>query len=182
LLAGGVAVALVATADWAARTRRINPFGGVARFMRAQVDPRLAGIERQVTRAGGHPSATPWWALAAYVLVAALLLAALDMLLGLVREASAATTLGTGGIIALVVHWTFRFFSFALLVRVIATWFPNAARSVWIRWSFPATEWMLRPLRRVIPTVGMLDVTPIVAWFALQIAEWLVGGIISSSF
>jgi uncharacterized protein YggT (Ycf19 family) len=41
---------------------------------------------------------------------------------------------------------------------------------------------MLRPLRRVIPTVGMLDVTPIVAWFALQIAEWLVGGIISSSF
>jgi YggT family protein len=175
LLAGGVAVALVATADWAARTRRINPFGGVARFMRAQVDPRLAGIERQVTRAGGHPSATPWWALVVYVIVAALLLYAIDVVLSLVREASAASTLGAGGLFALLVHWVFRFLSFALLVRVIASWFPAAAHKPWMRWSFATTEWMLRPLRRVIPMIGMIDVTPIVAYFALQIAEGLVG-------
>src|SRR3954469_18781110 len=92
LLVGGVAVAAVATADWAARTRRINPFGGVARFMRAQVDPRLTGIERQVTRAGGHPSATPWWALVVYVIVAALLLASLDVVFSIVSEASLATS------------------------------------------------------------------------------------------
>src|SRR5437764_971384 len=86
LLAGGVGLALIATADWAVRTRRINPFGGVARFMRGQVDPRLTGIERQVMRAGGHPSATPWWALVAYVIVAAVLLAGLDVVSSVVRE------------------------------------------------------------------------------------------------
>jgi YggT family protein len=182
LLAGGVAMAAIATADWAARTRRINPFGGVARFLRAQVDPRLTGIERQVTRAGGHPSATPWWALAAYVLIAALLLQAMEVMFGLVRDVSVATTLGTGGIVTLLVHWIFRFLSFALIVRVIASWFPSAAHSIWMRWSFSATEWLLRPLRRVIPNVGMIDITPIVAWFALQIAEWLVTGILHSTF
>jgi YggT family protein len=182
LLAGGVAVAAIATADWAARTRRINPFGGVARFMRAQVDPRLTGIERQVMRAGGHPSATPWWALVAYVLVAALLLQAMEVMFGLVRDVSVATTLGAGGILSLLVHWIFRFLSFALIVRVIASWFPSAAHSIWMRWSFSATEWLLRPLRRVIPNVGMIDITPIVAWFALQIAEWLVTGILHSTF
>ena len=174
LLAGGIAMALVATADWAVRTRRINPFGGVARFMRAQVDPRLAGIERQVMRAGGHPSATPWWALVAYVIVAALVLAALDVVFSLLQEALRAGSLGAGGLLGLAIHWTFRFLTFALLVRVIASWFPRAAHSAWMRWSYSATEWMLRPLRRVIPTVGMVDVTPIVAYFALQVAEYLL--------
>jgi YggT family protein len=181
LLVGGVAVAAVATANWAVRTRRINPFGGVARFMRAQVDPRLAGIERQVTRAGGHPSATPWWALVAYVIVAALVLATLDVLFSVVREAVTASTLGSRGVLALVVHWTFRFLSFALLVRVIGSWFPRAAHSPWMRWSFAATEWMLRPLRGMLPTIGMLDITPIVAYFALQLVEWIITGAFFSS-
>ena len=178
LLAGGIAVALVATADWAVRTRRINPFGGVARFMRAQVDPRLAGIERQVMRAGGHPSATPWWALVAYVILAALVLAAIDVVFSLLQEAMQAGSLGAGGMLALAIHWIFRFLTFALLVRVIGSWFPRAAHSAWMRWSYSSTEWMLRPLRRVIPTVGMLDITPIVAYFALQIAESLLSRVL----
>jgi YggT family protein len=173
LLAGGVAMALVATADWAVRTRRINPFGGVARFLRANVDPRLAGVERQVLRAGGHPTATPWWALIAYVVIAALILAAFDMMLSLLAQALAATSLGPGGILYLLIHWTFAFLRFALLVRVIGSWFPNAAASRWMRWSFGATEWMLRPLRSIIPSFGMIDITPLVAYFALYLLEGL---------
>src|SRR5678815_4891062 len=33
------ATAAVCVVDWAVRTRRINPFGGIARFFRARVDP-----------------------------------------------------------------------------------------------------------------------------------------------
>ena len=80
LLAAGLTLAVIAATDWAARTRRLNPFGGVARFLRATVDPRMVSVEQQVVRAGGHPSATPWWVLVAYCVIAALLLAALDML------------------------------------------------------------------------------------------------------
>ena len=50
LLVGGIAFAGVAVVDWAVRTRRINPFSGVARFMRAHVEPRLSGVERQEHR------------------------------------------------------------------------------------------------------------------------------------
>ena len=42
LLVGGVVFAGVATVDWAVRTRRINPFNGVARFMRARADVSLS--------------------------------------------------------------------------------------------------------------------------------------------
>ncbi|MES2178356.1 MAG: YggT family protein [Gemmatimonadota bacterium] len=174
LLAGGIVVAAIATADWAARTRRISPFGGLSRFMRVQVDPRLAGVERQVVRAGGHPSATPWWGLVVYVVVAGLVIAGVDALAGLVREVTLFSTAGVVGILALLVHWVFRFLALALLVRVLSSWFPRLAYSVWTRWSFRATEWMLAPLRRVLPTFGMIDLSPLVAWFALQPVEWLV--------
>lgn len=174
LLTGGVVLAAVAAADWAARTRRINPFSTIARFLRSNVDPRLAGVERQVLRSGGHASATPLWALVAYVVIAALFLAAIDMLMGLLGQAMAATTMGPGGIFVLLIHWTFAFLRFALLVRVLGSWFPRAAASRWLHWSYGATEWMLRPLRSVIPSIGMIDITPIVAYFALSILEGLL--------
>jgi YggT family protein len=174
LLAGGLVFGGVAVVDWAVRTRRINPFSGVARFMRTRVEPRIAGVERQVARAGGHPSSTPWWALVVYIVAALLLLAAFDLLISLIGEAAAATSVGSAGLLMLVVRWTFAFLRLALLVRIIASWLPQLAMRRWISWSFGATEWMLRPLRRIIPTIGVIDITPILAYFALRIAESVV--------
>jgi Predicted integral membrane protein len=174
VLAGGLVFAGVALVDWAVRTRRISPFSGVARFMRMRVEPRIAGIERQVARAGGHHSSTPWWALVVYIVAALLLLAAFDLLISLLGEVLVASSLGGSGVLLLVVRWTFAFLRLALLVRIIASWLPGLSGRRWISWSFGATEWMLRPLRRVIPSIGVIDVTPIVAYFALRVAQWLV--------
>jgi len=173
-LVGGVVLGAVAAADWAVRTRRLNPFGSVARFLRARVDPQLAGIERRVLRAGGRPTATPLWALMAYVIAAMLVLAGLEMIASLLRQAVMATTVGGAGLLLLAVRWTFGFFTFALLVRVISSWIPSLESSPWVRWSFGATEWMLRPLRAVIPSISVIDITPIVAYFALQLLQFLV--------
>jgi YggT family protein len=177
-LVGGIVLAGVAAVDWAVRARRLNPFGGVARFLRTRVDPRLSGVERQVIRAGGRATATPWWALVAYVVLAALALGVLDVLGALVREAAMASTLGATGLLVLAVRWTFGFLRLALLVRVLSSWFPSLGASRWMRWAYGATEWMLRPLRRLIPTFGVIDITPILAYFALQLVQWLVESIL----
>jgi YggT family protein len=173
LLAGGAVVVAIAALDWAVRTRRINPFSGIARFIRTSVDPRLAGIERMVLRAGGEPSAAPWWGVVAYVL-----LALLDFALSLFSDISLAFAGGPIGILWLVVHWTFGVLIFALIVRVLSSWFPAMARSRWVGWSFAATDWMLRPLRRVLPPLGMVDISPLVAYFGLTAARWLVESIL----
>ena len=174
LLAGGIVLAAVALGDWAVRTRRISPFHGLSRFMRSQVDPRLMGIERTVMRMGGHPTATPWWALVFYGLAAAVFLAAIDMVVQMVAQATFALNAGGTGILSLLVHWTFAFLRMALLVRVFSSWFPSMARSRWVTWSFGATEWIIGPLRRVIPAFGMIDITPIVAYFILSFVEGLL--------
>lgn len=176
-LVGGVILGAIAAADWAVRSRRLNPFGGVARFLRAQVDPRLAGVERQVVRAGGRPSATPLWALVLYVVLALFALSALGMIAVLVQELAMASTLGATGFLVLAVRWSFGLLRLALLVRVLSSWFPGLGASRWVRWSYGATEWMLRPLRRLIPSFGVIDITPIVAYFALQLLQSAVENI-----
>lgn len=180
-LIGGVVLGAVAAADWAVRTRRLNPFGSVARFLRARVDPQLVGIERRVLRAGGRPTATPLWALMVYVIAAMLVLAGLQLLSALMLEAVRATTMGGGELLLLVVRWTFGFLTFALLVRVVASWIPSLGASRWVRWSYGATEWMLRPLRGLIPSLGVIDITPIVAYFALQLLQYLVETILRAA-
>jgi YggT family protein len=174
LLWGAVALTAVAAIDWTVRTRRINPFNGVARFMRNRVEPRMAGVERQVVRAGGHPSTTPWWTLLAYVVLSLLLLAAVDLILSIVAEVTGAFAMGAGGILFLLVHWTFGFLSIALIVRVLSSWFPRLATSRWTSWSYGATEWMLRPLRALLPSVGPVDISPIVAYLALWVLQMIV--------
>ena len=181
-LVGGVVLGAVAAADWAVRTRRLNPFGGVARFLRARVAPQLVGIERRVLRAGGRPTATPLWALMAYVIAAMLVLAGLQMLTALLLDAVRATTIGGAELVLLAVRWTFGFLTFALLVRVVSSWITSLGASRWLRWSYAATEWMLRPLRGLIPSLGVIDITPIVAYFALQLLQFLVETILRAAF
>ena len=40
------------------------------------------------------------------------------------------------------------------------------------------SEPILRPLRRVIPSLGMIDITPIVAYFGLVLLEGLILGML----
>lgn len=40
------------------------------------------------------------------------------------------------------------------------------------------TEWFLAPLRNVIPTIGMIDISVLVAYFGLGIVESLVLGVL----
>src|SRR5579864_2513501 len=73
-------IAVLCAVDWMVRTRRLSPFGAVARFMRNSIDPLLKPVERRVARAGGLPSNAPWWALATVVLAGIVLLSLLEFL------------------------------------------------------------------------------------------------------
>jgi uncharacterized protein YggT (Ycf19 family) len=34
-----------------------------------------------------------------------------------------------------------------------------------------ATEWFLAPLRRILPSFAMFDLSPLVAWFVIQVVR-----------
>lgn len=160
--------------DWAVRTRKISPFNAVARFCRSSVDPFISPIERKVVRAGGTPASAPLWALAIVVIGGILLLTVLDFIKLEVIRSIVASQEGAAGIFHLLVSWTFTILKVALVVRVLSSWFPISPYSGWVRWSYALTEPILTPLRRIVPTMGAFDFTPIVAYFLLDIIESLL--------
>ena len=174
LFATGVAVAALAGLAYAVRTRRLSPFGPVGRFVRGSVDPLFVPAERRIVRAGGRPATAPWWTLAAVVVGGIVVISLLGFLRDQIVMALRASAMGASGVLRLVVAWTFSILKIALFVRVISSWFQVSPYSPWIRWAFTLTEWLLRPLRQVVPSVGMIDITPIVAYFVLWLLEGFV--------
>lgn len=169
-----VAVALVALVDWLVRTRKINPFGPIPRFFRRFVDPLLAPVERRLVRSGRQPSAAPLWALVVVVVGGILLVTVLNYLGGLFGEVAFGVT-SPARFGAMLLSWTLALLRIALIVRVVSTWIQISPYSPWVRWSYVLTEWMLAPLRRVIPELGPVDITPIVAYFLLVLLASAIG-------
>jgi YggT family protein len=171
LLSIAVVFGVICVLDWAVRTRKISPFNAVARFCRSTVDPIIAPIERRVVRAGGSPASAALWALVAVVIGGILLLTLLDIIrLEVVRTIMAGSE-GSAGIFHLLVSWTFTILKAAIVVRVISSWLPISPYSAWVSWSYRLSEPILQPLRRVVPVLGGLDITPIVAYILLNIIE-----------
>jgi len=173
-----VVVGAVCVADWAVRTRRLKPFSGIARFMRSNVDPLLAPIERQVVLRGGQPHTAPWWAFGAVILGGILVLYLLEFVIGALARATYASSAGPRGILALLVSWGTALLQFALIVRVLGSWFGQTRYSRWTSWSYKLTDWIVEPLRRIIPNLGMIDITPLVAYFALSILRSVLLGLL----
>lgn len=173
--------AVAALVSYLARTRKISPFSPVATFMRKSVDPWLiAPMERRVLRAGGTPASAPWWALAAVGVAGLVLISAVGFIRDEVVAIVVAQSTGGRGIVYLLVQWTFGILRLALFARVISSWVGGSPYSKWWRWSYVLTEPILVPLRRVIPTIGMIDITVIVAYFGLELLQNLILGAIGN--
>ncbi len=63
-------------------------------------------------------------------------------------------------------------YSFVLLARIVLSWIPNVDRSNQIvQVLYQITEPVLEPARRVIPRVGMIDISPIVVFIGLRMLQ-----------
>lgn len=61
-------------------------------------------------------------------------------------------------------------FKFALLARIILSWFPNVdRRNPIIQFLFDVTEPVLRPVRDFLPPNGAFDFSPLVVFLVIQV-------------
>jgi YggT family protein len=67
-----------------------------------------------------------------------------------------------------------------LSIAIISSWFPELEEFKVIKFIRFYTDPYLNFFRRWIPPLGMLDVSPIVAFIALRIIEAIVKGILFS--
>ncbi len=58
-------------------------------------------------------------------------------------------------------------YKMVLLVRIIVTWIPHNPNNSVALFLYKITEPVLEPARRIIPSIGGIDISPIVIFFGL---------------
>lgn len=62
----------------------------------------------------------------------------------------------------------------AIVARAILSWFPNTGNNPFVAIVYQVTEPLLAPLRRVIPQIGTMDISPVIAILLLQLVILIV--------
>ena len=82
------------------------------------------------------------------------------------------------GLAALFIYYLLQVMAWGIFIRVILSWFVMTSKSGTLVSVYQVlvqvTEPILAPMRRIIPMIGMFDITPIVAFILLQIIGELV--------
>jgi YggT family protein len=169
---------LVALTHWAVRSRRINPFGTGARFVRRVSDPVLLPLERRVVRSGGSPQDAPLWLVGLVIGGGLLLLSLTHWLIGTIATLSLLANSGAREWLRLLVSALFTILMTAILIRVIASWLGIGQYRRWMRPIYGLTSWLIDPIRRVLPPFGMFDFSPMVAWLVLYVLRDFVIGML----
>jgi YggT family protein len=76
------------------------------------------------------------------------------------------------------VNILFTLLELAILARVLLSWFRVDPYHPAVSFLYQITEPILRPLRRVIPPLGMMDISPIVALILMDIIRQIIRAII----
>lgn len=171
VLIAAAATSLVALTHWAVRQKHLSPFGALPRLVRRWSDPIIRPLERRMVRWGRNPQDAPLWLLGVTVVAGILLLSLMGWATGWISELLWLQQAGASGWAQFLVSSVTQLLLLAILVRVIGSWVGATDYTPWMRPFVLLTEWLVGPIRRRLPPMGPLDLSPIVAYFVLILAR-----------
>jgi YggT family protein len=87
-----------------------------------------------------------------------------------------------GSLIYRFVDLLFTILTLAIVARAIVSWFRLSPYHPVVQFLNQLTEPILAPLRRVIPPLGMIDISPLVAILLLQVIQQIILVLVVSAF
>lgn len=70
-----------------------------------------------------------------------------------------------------IINLFFQIYTFLLFVRILSSWVPEIQKYQAMQWIGAVTDPFLAVFRRIIPPLGMIDISPIVAFLALSFTQ-----------
>ncbi len=72
----------------------------------------------------------------------------------------------------------FTLLTLAIFARAILSWFVRDPYNPLVYWLDRITDPILEPIRRFVPPIGMMDITPIIALILLQFLQAIIHNLI----
>ena len=155
----------------------LNPFSWPALTIRRLTEPLVGPVKRGLMGFGVDPKYAP------------LVTILLAILLGwfVLQLVSSITNTIAGVLISLqhqalvpamgyVLYGLLAFYTLLIFIRIIFSWAMVSYSNRVMRFLVNATEPLLRPLRRMVPPLGMFDISPIVAFIILWLFQAAIAG------
>lgn len=78
------------------------------------------------------------------------------------------------------INVAFYVYTWLIFIRIILSWVKHNPHQPIIRFIYEITEPVLSVFRRIIPPLGAIDLSPIVAFFALEILRQILVSVLRS--
>lgn len=155
----------------------LNPFGGLALTTRRLTDSIVAPIRRALVGFGVDPKFAPLVVILITILLGWFLLQLVasitNTILGIVASMAVHALVP---ILGYILYGLIDFYGLLILIRIVFSWAMVSYSNRLMRFLVITTDPLLLPLRRIVPTVGMFDISPIVAFIILMIFKAAIQG------
>ena len=153
----------------------VNPFTWYARNVRRATDPVIMPVRRMLMAFRLDPKVAPFILIILMIVVGYLIVqiagTLLNTIAGIVYALTARKLGAPVGIAGYLLFGFLGLYTLAIFVRIVLTWFGASYSSALMRFLIRLTEPLLSPLRRSLPTVGMFDISPIVAFLIVWVCQ-----------
>jgi YggT family protein len=156
----------------------VNPFTWHARNVRRATDPVITPVRKMLLAFRLDPKVAPFILIIMLIVIGYLIVQIAGTLLNTIAGIFFAVTVRQAGApVGIAGYLLFGFlglYTLSIFVRIVMSWFGTSYANPLMRFLIRFTEPLLGPLRRMLPTVGMFDVSPIVAFLIVWICQTAV--------
>ena len=177
IIASIVAIMVLLVLRLIANQLDLNPFSWSSRTIRRLTDPLIGPVRRAISSAGVDAKFAPLVTLLLAVVLGwialQLITSIANTLAGILLSLAAQRFVPA---IGYVLYGLLSFYSLLIFIRIIFSWGRVSYTNRLMRLLLKATEPLLGPLRRLVPTVGIFDISPIVAFLIVWLLQAAVAG------
>lgn len=153
----------------------VNPFSRWVLAVRHWSDPFVEPVRRTIMGYGLSYKVAPIICILLTLLLGYVATEFVSSVIVTVANTSRAIAIGNlvaaGGF---VLYGVLALYGALLIIRIIFSWGQVRSSNVWMRRLAAITDPILVPLRRVIPPVGMFDLSPLVAFLIIWILQQVI--------
>jgi YggT family protein len=155
----------------------LNPFGWISRTLRRLTDGFVVPVRGGLRGFGADPKFAPL----VVILIAILLGYFVLQLVGTIGGTllGVLVSLQSGALITalgFILYGLLSIYILLIIIRIVFSWAMIGYTNRIMRFLIDATEPLLGPLRRIIPPLGWMDISPIVAFLILWLFQAAVAG------
>jgi YggT family protein len=153
----------------------LNPFSRPVILVRRLTDPLVSPVRRALAGFGIQPNGAPLVVVLLAILLGYFVLmltaSVLDTVAGIALSAGSMSAGGAVALVGYVLYGVLSLYALLIMIRIIFSWGQVSYANRVMRFLVNATDPLLLPLRRMIPPLGMFDISPIVAFVIIWLFQ-----------